>query len=82
MAVMLSALLTGRALLPRKMIFSVSGTHFCWRLKEPQGLVRPEWVGELEKKIINLIGSRTSDLAALATMLPGAPDNNIISSDN
>jgi hypothetical protein len=40
--------------------FSVYGTHFCWRLNEPQGLVRPEGLGKL--KTAHLIGSRTRDL--------------------
>jgi hypothetical protein len=42
MAVMLPALRTGRALLPRNMIFSASGTRFCQRLSKVQGLVRPK----------------------------------------
>jgi hypothetical protein len=41
-----------RALLPRNNIFfNVSGTHFCYRLSNPQGLVRPE---ELDKFTILL----------------------------
>jgi hypothetical protein len=43
---------TGHTLLPSKIIiFSVSGTHFCWWLSEPQGLVQPEGLGKLKKKI-------------------------------
>jgi hypothetical protein len=30
--------------------FYVPGTHFCWRLSEPQGLVRPEGLGKFKKK--------------------------------
>jgi hypothetical protein len=41
--------------------FSVSGTHFCWRLSKPQGLVRPEELGKFEKNY--LIGYRTRDLS-------------------
>jgi hypothetical protein len=43
--------------------FSASGTHFCQRLSKPQGLLRPERLGEL-KKLIHLIRSRTRDLQA------------------
>jgi hypothetical protein len=45
MAVRSSAPRTGRALLPKNIIFYVSGTHFCWRLSKCQGLVRPEGLG-------------------------------------
>jgi hypothetical protein len=40
------------------------------RLSKPQGLVRPEGSGKLKKKkkIIHLIGSRTSDLSACSTV--------------
>jgi hypothetical protein len=41
MAEMLSALRTGCALLPRNIIIFLSGTHFCQKLREPQGLVWP-----------------------------------------
>jgi hypothetical protein len=41
--------------------FYVSGTHFCWRLNKPQGLVRPEGLGTFKKKN-HLIGYRTRDL--------------------
>jgi hypothetical protein len=50
MAVKLSALRTRRTLPPRNIIiFNVSGTHFCWRLSKPQGLVRPEGLGKFKK---------------------------------
>jgi hypothetical protein len=49
------------ALSPQKYYFSASGTHFCYRLSEPQGLVRPEGLDKL-KKCIHLIGSRNRDL--------------------
>jgi hypothetical protein len=29
--------------------FSASGTHFCQRLTEPQGLVQPEGFGKVKK---------------------------------
>jgi hypothetical protein len=49
MAVRLSALSTGRTLLPRNIIIcSISGTHFCYRLSKPQGLVRPEGLGKFK----------------------------------
>jgi hypothetical protein len=60
MAVRLSALRAVRALLPRN-FFPVSGTHFCYRLSKPQGLVRLEGLDKL-KKFNDLIGSRTRDL--------------------
>jgi hypothetical protein len=41
-------------LTPQKHYFYVSGTHFCYRLSKPQGLVRPEGLGlglgKLKKK--------------------------------
>jgi hypothetical protein len=46
--------------------FSASGTHFCEKLSEPQGLVRPGELGKL-KKLIHIIGSRTRDLPARST---------------
>jgi hypothetical protein len=65
MAVSLSALRTGRALLPRNN-FSASGTHFCYRLSEPQGL--GIGIGKL-KKFIHFIRSRTRDLPACSIAL-------------
>jgi hypothetical protein len=41
--------------------FSVSGAHFCERLSEPQGLLRPEGLCKL-KTFIHLGGSRTCEL--------------------
>jgi hypothetical protein len=35
---------------PQKYYFSASGTHFCYRLIEPHGLVRPEGLRKLKKK--------------------------------
>jgi hypothetical protein len=61
MAVRLSALRTGHCFTPQKHYFYASGTHFCWKLSKPQGLVRPEGFGKLIK-IIHLIESRTRDL--------------------
>jgi hypothetical protein len=46
---------------PQKRYFSASGTYFCYRLSQPQGLVRLEGIGEL-KKCIHFIGSRTHGL--------------------
>jgi hypothetical protein len=54
MAARLSALRTGRCFTPKKHYFYASGTHFCWRLSKPQGLVRLEGLGKLIK-IIHLI---------------------------
>jgi hypothetical protein len=64
MAVRLSALRAGRALLPRNITFLllvlISGS-------KPQALVRPERLGKL-KKLIHLTGSRTRDLTACSTV--------------
>jgi hypothetical protein len=64
MAVTLSALRTGCALLPRKHYFSASGAHFCQRLSKAQALVRPERLGKL--KTINsrhrVSNPRSSDI--------------------
>jgi hypothetical protein len=48
----------------QKRYFCVSGTHFCWRLSEPQGLVRRKGLG----KFIDLIVSPTRDLPACGIM--------------
>jgi hypothetical protein len=45
MAVRLLALRAGRSLHTE----ISSGTHFCWRLSKPQGLVRPEGLGKLKE---------------------------------
>jgi hypothetical protein len=37
---------------PQKHYFSASGTHFCYRMNKPQGLVRPEGLGKLKKKYL------------------------------
>jgi hypothetical protein len=65
---------------PQEHYFSISGTHFCSRLSEPQGLVRPEGLGKL-KTCIHLIGSRTSDAflkfncTALSSCLTFSPED-------
>jgi hypothetical protein len=41
--------------------FNVSGTHFCYRLSKPQGLVRPKDLVNLK---IHLIGNGTRNLPA------------------
>jgi hypothetical protein len=53
---------------PRTYYFSAYGTHFCWRLSEPQILARLEGLDKLEK-LIHLIGSRARDLPACSTVL-------------
>jgi hypothetical protein len=60
MAVSLSALRTGRALLSR--IF------FLLLLSKPQGLVLLEGLGEL-RKIIYVVGSRTRDFPAYLSFI-------------
>jgi hypothetical protein len=62
MAVRLPALHAGYTVLLSN-IFPVSGTHFCYRLHKPQGLVRLEGLGKL-KKFNMLIGSQTHNLPA------------------
>jgi hypothetical protein len=52
---------------PQKHHVSASGTHFCYRSINPQGLVRLEGLDEL-KKFIHLIGSRTRYLSAIYVM--------------
>jgi hypothetical protein len=43
--------------------FSVSGSHFCYRLSETQGVVQPEGVGKLKKRTPHRIAnSRPSGL--------------------
>jgi hypothetical protein len=57
---------------PQKHYFSASGTHFYWRLSDPQGLVRPEGLDKWKKEN-HLIGFGTLDhpvCSALTTMLP------------
>jgi hypothetical protein len=40
---------------PQKHYFSASGTHFCYSLSKPQGVLWPEGLGKI-KKCIRLIG--------------------------
>jgi hypothetical protein len=49
MAVRLSNLRTGRALLRGNNNFSACGIHLCYRFSEPQGLVWLEGLGKLKK---------------------------------
>jgi hypothetical protein len=65
MVVSLSALHTGRAQPPppQNHYFSASGTHFCYRLSIPQGLVRLEGLDKL-KKFIHITGPRVRGLLA------------------
>jgi hypothetical protein len=55
MAVKPSTPPTGRAVVRRNMIISVSGTHFYQKLSKLQDLVRPEGLGKLIKTV-HLIG--------------------------
>jgi hypothetical protein len=63
MAVNLSALRAGRALLSRNIFLLL--VLISVRLIKPQGLVRPERFGKL-KKFIHLFGSQTRDLPAFS----------------
>jgi hypothetical protein len=65
---MSSALRTGRALI-RRNIISLLLVLICWRMSKLQGLVRPEELGTLKKKIIYLIGSRTATFRLVAESL-------------
>jgi hypothetical protein len=60
---------------PQKHNFSSSGTHFCWRLGEPQGPVRPEGLCEL--KTFTSAGHEPTTfqlvVCALSTVLSRAP---------
>jgi hypothetical protein len=67
MAVSLSVLRTGRALLPRN-ISSAPGTHFCSKLSKPQDLARLEGFNKLEK-IIEFVGSGTRNVPACDVVL-------------
>jgi hypothetical protein len=63
MVVWLSALHGGCYFTPQKHYLYASGTHFCYRLSKPRGLVRSEGLGKLIK-IIQLIRSQIRDLLA------------------
>jgi hypothetical protein len=73
MAVTLSALHTGCPLAPRMIL----GTHFCYRLSQPQGHSAAGRIRSVAKSN-HLIGNGTRDLPACgivpqATALPRAP---------
>jgi hypothetical protein len=44
----------------QKQYFSASGTHFCYWLSKPQGLVRLEGLGKLKKKSLTSSGLEPS----------------------
>jgi hypothetical protein len=46
-------------------VFLASGTHLCYMLSKPLGIVRPERLGKWNK-FINLIGSRIRDPGIVA----------------
>jgi hypothetical protein len=56
--------------------FYASGTHFCWRLSKPQGLVQPEGLGKFKKSPHRVSNPRPSGLqhSALTSTLPRAPN--------
>jgi hypothetical protein len=64
MAVILSALRTGRALLPKNIIFLLLILISGQRLSNPCDLVQQEGLDTLKKKIFQLIVFRTLDLPA------------------
>jgi hypothetical protein len=70
---------------PQRHYFSASGTHFCWRLSDPQGVMPLERLGKL--KTINsphrVSNPRPSGLlhSALTTTLPRAPHHRSESSN-
>jgi hypothetical protein len=47
---------------PQRHYFYASDTHFCWRLSEPQGLVRLEGLGKLGKNSFNSSGLEPATL--------------------
>jgi hypothetical protein len=51
-----------RSTLQNFFFFFASGTDYCERLSKPQGLVKPERIGKLEKNI-HLIGSRSRNVS-------------------
>jgi hypothetical protein len=67
MAVRLSALRTGRALLSRNIIFRLLVLISVRDLSKPQALVRLEGLGKL-KTFIQFIASRTRDLPSCCIM--------------
>jgi hypothetical protein len=63
MALRLSALRIRRTLLPTKhYYFYVCGTHFCWRLSKPQGLVRAEGLDKFKNLPHRVLNPRLSGL--------------------
>jgi hypothetical protein len=68
MAGRLLALRTGRAVLPRNIIFLLLVLISVKRLSKPPGLVRLEGLGKL-KKFNNFIGFRTCNLPACSIVL-------------
>jgi hypothetical protein len=52
--------------------FYVSGTHFCWKLSKPQGLVRPEGLGKLKKKSSHRVPSGLQHSAFTTTHIQGS----------
>jgi hypothetical protein len=79
MAVRLSALRTSRVLLPKNIIFSTFGTHYCWRLRTNQCLERREGVGTLKKIHPGVSNPRPFGLQQndFTTMLPRAHKNGL-----
>jgi hypothetical protein len=59
----------------QKHYFSVSGTHFCLRLSEPQCLVRPKGLGKFKNSHHRESNPRPPGLqhSALTTTLPSVP---------
>jgi hypothetical protein len=50
---------------PQEYYFSVSGTHFCYMLSKPQGLLWPEGLDQF-KKIFTLSGLETATFLLIA----------------
>jgi hypothetical protein len=63
---------------PQKHYLSVSGTNFCYKLTNPQGLMRPEGLDTFKNSVHRVSNPRPSGLwlSALTTTLPHAPDSN------
>ena len=70
--VKLSALRTGRLYPPA----NIPGTHFCWRLSQPQGHIAAGMIMSM-KNFNETIRNRTRDLPATAVSQPTAPPDDL-----
>jgi hypothetical protein len=52
---------------PQKHYFSASGTHFCWRLSDPQGLVLPKGLGKFKQLIPGILAIEKGELGLVSS---------------